>query len=131
MTDTLDALGDFLSRGDMAPRIVAWAHNSHLGDARATEMAERGEWNVGQLVRDRHRDAAVAIGFSTYAGTVSAAADWGAPVERMRVRPALRDSWEALFHAVGVPRFLLVWRDAPTLAAALDEARFERAIGVV
>ena len=94
-------------------------------------MRTRGELNVGQLVRERHRAAAVLVGFSTFAGTVSAASDWGAVVERKRVRPALRESWEAMLHAAAIPRFLLAWRDDAQLAAALAHSRLERAIGVI
>src|SRR5205807_6370281 len=92
-------------RGAQPAKVVVWEHNSHLGDARATEMGERGELNVGQLVRERHGRDAVLVGFSTYTGTVTAASDWDAPAERKRVRPALQDSYEALFHEVGIPCF--------------------------
>jgi erythromycin esterase-like protein len=112
-------------------RIVVWAHNSHLGDARHTEMGNRGELNLGQLVRERHGRDSVNIGFTTYAGTVSAASDWGGPVERKRVRRALAGSYERLFHEVGIPRFLLDLRRLGEAAGALAEPRLERAIGVI
>jgi erythromycin esterase-like protein len=112
-------------------KVVVWEHNSHLGDARATEMAERGELNVGQLVRERHGSSAVLIGLSTYTGTVTAASDWDAPAERKRVRPALRDSYEALFHEVGIPRFQISLRERNSMWSALNEPRLERAIGVI
>jgi erythromycin esterase-like protein len=112
-------------------RIVVWEHNSHLGDARATEMGERGELNVGRLVRERHGRDAILVGFSTYTGTVTAASDWDAPAERKHVRPALKDSYEALFHEVGVPRFQLSLREESAMASALNEPRLERAIGVI
>jgi erythromycin esterase-like protein len=112
-------------------RIVVWEHNSHLGDARATEMGERGELNVGQLVRERHGRDAILVGFSTYTGTVTAASDWDAPAERKHVRPALKDSYEALFHEVGVPRFQLSLSEESAMASALKEPRLERAIGVI
>src|SRR5439155_23803206 len=94
MAETLDAL---LARpGD--GRLIVWAHNSHLGDARATEMGERGELNLGQLARQRYGDQVFALGFSTWAGTVTAAHQWGGPAERMRVRKGLAGSYEDLFH---------------------------------
>ncbi|CAN5438373.1 hypothetical protein BH20ACI3_BH20ACI3_19160 [soil metagenome] len=97
MTETLDSLVAYLERQGQPAKLVVWEHNSHLGDARATEMGERGELNVGQLVRERHGSSAVLIGFSTHTGTVTAASDWDAPAERKRVRPALKDSYEARF----------------------------------
>ena len=102
MVDTLEALSSHLSRqrGEEA-KIVVWAHNSHLGDARATESAARGELNVGQLVRERHQGDCRTIGFTTYTGTVTAADDWGGPAQRKWVRPALPDSVEELCHEVG------------------------------
>ena len=89
MAETLDALASHLERQGGRAKVVVWAHNSHLGDARATEMGERGELNVGQLVRERYGRDAVLVGFTTHHGTVTAASDWGAPAERKRVRPAL------------------------------------------
>lgn len=131
MADTLDALAADLARAGRPARIVEWAHHSHLGDARATEMSDRGELNVGQLVRERRGDATLLVGFTTCTGTVTAASDWGAAAERKRVRPAVRGSWEAERHGVGVPRFLLTWNDDPLLRAALRGPRLERAIGVI
>lgn len=121
---------DYFDRSGVAAKAVVWAHNSHLGDARATSMAARGELNLGQLVRERHGGEAVAIGFTTYHGTVTAASDWGAPAERKRVRPALPGSYEALFHEIGEPRFLLPLRTAD-IAAVVAGPRLERAIGVI
>jgi erythromycin esterase-like protein len=111
--------------------VVVWEHNSHLGDARATDMGAAGELNVGQLVRQRYGDDAVLVGFSTYAGTVTAASDWGAPAERKRVRPALSGSYEALFHSTAVPCFLLNLRDNAEVSKRLRQPRLERAIGVI
>jgi erythromycin esterase-like protein len=130
MAETLDALLDYFDRPGVRAKAVVWAHNSHLGDARATSMAARGELNLGQLVRERHGRDAVAIGFTTYHGTVTAASDWGAPAERKRVRPALSGRYEALFHETAEPRFLLALR-AADVAAALAGPRLERAIGVI
>ena len=130
MAETLRRLDAHLSRHGQQAKVVVWEHNSHLGDARATDMGEQGEWNVGQLVRERYGDAAVLIGFSTHHGTVTAASDWGDPAERKRVRPALANSYEALFHQLDEPRFMLDLGDEHTLAL-LSERRLERAIGVI
>jgi erythromycin esterase-like protein len=131
MADTLAALVGHLQRQGERPKVVVWAHNSHLGDARATELGESGEWNVGQLVRERHSNDAVLVGFTTYQGSVTAATDWDGPAERKRVRPALPESYEALFHAVGIPNFLLSCGPDENAVAALRPARLERAIGVI
>lgn len=131
MAETLAALDAHLSRDGQPAKVVVWAHNSHLGDARATEMGRRGELNVGQLARERYgRDAAL-IGFTTYSGTVTAAHSWDEPGRRMSVRPGLPGSYEALFHEAGIPRFLLRLREGEPLAEALKEPRLERAIGVI
>src|SRR5207302_9755704 len=106
MAETLHALATHLERRFGRAKIVVWAHNSHLGDARATDRSRHGEWNLGQLVRERYAET-VLVGFTTYAGTVTAASDWGAVHETKRVRPALAESYEALFHAAGAPRFLV------------------------
>jgi erythromycin esterase-like protein len=131
MAETLDALAAHLAGQGEAAKVVVWAHNSHLGDARATEMGERGEWNVGQLARERYGREAVLVGFTTYTGAVTAASDWGGEAERKRVRPALARSYERLFHEAGVGRFLLVLRENEKLAASLATPRLERAIGVI
>ncbi|MDB5353451.1 MAG: hypothetical protein JWN86_4698 [Planctomycetota bacterium] len=132
MVETLSELVAHLDRTTgRRTKAVVWAHNSHLGDARATEMAEQGEWNVGQLVRQRFGDDARNLGFTTYDGTVLAASDWDAPAERKRVRPALSDSYEALFHDIGLEQFLIVLRGGGEAAEALREPRLERAIGVI
>ena len=131
MAVTLDALVTHLDRRVGRARIVVWAHNSHLGDARATEMSARGELNVGQLVRERYSREVVSIGFTTHHGTVSAASDWDGPVERKRVRPALADSYEAAFHETGLARFLLSCRDGDRARNELRDPALERAIGVI
>jgi erythromycin esterase-like protein len=132
MADTLQALVDHLSRGGRQARLVVWAHNSHLGDARATEVAERGEWNVGQLVRERFGPEAVLVGFSTYSGTVTAASNWDEPPLREQVRPGLPGGYEALFHALELPAFYLRLRGGEQrLLLGLRQPRLERAIGVV
>jgi erythromycin esterase-like protein len=133
MVDTLEALAVHLSRQHRGhpARIVVWAHNSHLGDVRATEVASQGELNVGQLVRERHPHDCRLIGFTTYSGTVTAADDWEGPAERKRVRPALADSVEELFHEVGEKAFLVRPGAAPGAARVLRSPRLERAIGVI
>jgi erythromycin esterase-like protein len=110
--------------------VCVWAHNSHLGDARATQMGKGGELNVGQLVREHYGRAACLVGFSTYTGSVTAAHEWDDPAQRRYVRPGLAGSTESLMHRAGVPRFLLDLRD-PAVRAALAEPRLERAIGVI
>ena len=131
MAETLDALAAHLGRKGGRAKIAVWEHNSHLGDARATEMGQRGELNVGQLTREKYGSEAVLVGFTTHHGTVTAASDWGEPAERKRVRPALAGSYEALFHAAGRDRFLLIVNDSDRLAQQLGVARLERAIGVI
>ena len=131
MAETLEQLFVHLDKPESPAKIVVWEHNSHLGDARATDMGDAGELNVGQLVRERYGRDAVLVGFSTYTGTVTAASDWGASAELKRVRPALPESYEALFHNTGLPRFLLNLRDEGQLIPALREPRLERAIGVI
>src|ERR687892_137519 len=110
MAETLEALRAHFERQRRPAKVVVWEHNSHIGDARATSMGREGEWNVGQLARERHGADAVLVGFSTYTGTVTAAADWDAPAERKRVRPGLAGSFEALFHSLGGPDLLLPLR---------------------
>ena len=129
MVQTLDALDAHLARDGSAPRIVVWAHNSHLGDARATEMGDLGEWNVGQLVRERHGKEAMLIGFCTHRGTVTAASDWGGEAQCKDVRPGLPGSYEALFHETGFGTFALLLHDIG-LHEALGR-RLQRAIGVI
>ncbi len=131
MAETLEALVAHLDRNGRRTKVVVWAHNSHLGDARATEMGESGELNLGQLVRERVKRDAVLVGFSTYQGTVTAATDWGDPGERKRVRPGLPGSYEELFHETELPGFLLPLRDGGEAAGRLREPRLQRAIGVI
>ena len=130
MAETLENLVAHFRRQGREPKIAVWEHNSHLGDARATDMGLQGELNVGQLVRERHSDDAVLVGFTTYTGTVTAASDWDGPAERKQVRPALPETYEALFHQVGIEAFLLTLRNRSGLDA-LARKRLERAIGVI
>ncbi|KQO64594.1 erythromycin esterase family protein [Methylobacterium sp. Leaf88] len=131
MAESLESLIAHLSGQGSPAKVAVWAHNSHLGDARATEMSERGELNLGQLMRERYGRAVYSIGFTTYAGTVTAASDWDAPAERKRVRAARPGSHEALFHALGAGRFLLPLTPGSPQADLLRPARLERAIGVI
>jgi erythromycin esterase-like protein len=131
MAETLNALVAHLDNQSGGAKVVVWAHNSHVGDARATEMGQRGELNIGQLTRERYGRDAVLVGFTTNHGTVTAASDWGAPAERKFVRQALAGSYETLFHAAQIDRFLLTLRDNDTLAGGLRNPRLERAIGVI
>ena len=131
MAETLDALVVHLGSNGPPAKLAVWEHNSHLGDARATETGRRGELNVGQLTREKYGANAVLIGFTTHHGTVTAASDWGGPAERKRVRPALPGSYEALFHATQRARFLLSWDEDDTVAERLRVPRLERAIGVI
>jgi len=131
MADTLGALGSFLDREDGNAKMVVWAHNSHLGDARATEMSARGELNLGQLARQRFEEGVFLVGFTTYTGTVTAASDWDSKVERKLVRPALPQSYESLFHECGIGNFFLNLRSRSDAVAVLQTPRLERAIGVI
>ena len=131
MAETLDALLRHLDRQAGRAKIAVWEHNSHLGDARATEMGQRGELNVGQLTREKYASEAVLVGFTTHHGTVTAASDWGKSAERKRVRPALSGSYEALFHAARRDRFLVILNDGDMMVQQLSVPRLERAIGVI
>ena len=135
MADTLDAIENHLRATGRPAKLVVWAHNSHLGDARHTDMKRRGELNLGQLARQRHGDAVRLIGFSTHTGTVTAAHDWDEPGLRKRVRPSLEGSNERVFHQISVAReasrFLVRLRDNREVERALLERRLQRAIGVI
>jgi protein-L-isoaspartate(D-aspartate) O-methyltransferase len=137
MFDTLEMLLKLYGPG---ARGVVWAHNSHLGDAAATAMSARGEYNVGQLVREAYGGKAHLVGFGTHTGTVAAAHDWGEPMQVMDVRPSHPGSYESLCHEAGVRNFILPLREAAgaelreahgALREMLLEPRLERAIGVI
>ncbi|MGO9153997.1 erythromycin esterase family protein [Mycobacterium sp.] len=133
MAETLNALVTHLDRhsGAEPARIVVWAHNSHVGDARATEVSADGQLTIGQLVRERYGEECRLIGFSTYQGTVTAASEWGGIAERKSVRPALNGSIEELLHETGKDAFLIVMHDGSPAEKALDVVRLARAIGVI
>lgn len=130
MVDTLLALQGHLRSHGGTGRIVVWAHNSHLGDARATEMSFAGEWNVGQLIRQRLGEAeALLVGFTTYTGTVTAAYEWDGEAECRDVLPARADSYESLFRDTRLDRFYLPLQGE--VARVLRTPMRERAIGVL
>jgi erythromycin esterase-like protein len=131
MMNVLSDLLAFLERGRPGAKLIVWAHNSHVGDARATRMGAEGELNLGQLARERFGAGAVLVGFTTYRGTVTAAANWDGPAQRRVVRPALSGSYERLLHDAAIPRCLLAFRSDPELTSALAGPRLARAIGVI
>lgn len=126
-------LQSLLAHGGDHTKAVVWAHNSHIGNASATAMGWRGEFNLGQLCRMAHGDEAVAIGFGTDRGLVAAASEWGGPMEVKVIRPARPDSWEHAFRHAGFARSLTDWRSPSrrALAHSLRRSMLQRAIGVV
>jgi protein-L-isoaspartate(D-aspartate) O-methyltransferase len=134
-THMFEALCQILDAKGPEAKAVVWAHNSHIGNARYTEMGEvREELNIGQLVKDKFGHEARLVGFGTHSGTVAAADDWDEPMEVKAVRPSLPDSYERMCHDAGVPRFLLDLREgvfARDLEEALLKPRLERFIGVI
>ena len=139
MVDTLDRLMSHHRRQNPHAKAIVWEHNTHVGDARFTNMANAGMVNVGQLVRQAHdEEGVVLVGFGSHHGTVIAGEEWGAPMERMRVPEARDGSWEAVMHdaiadgAVAKSSALLVFDDADDGGVpGLDEPIDHRAIGVV
>jgi len=130
MADTVDLLAEHLGSRGVPASLVVWAHNSHVGDARATEMGADGQITLGQLMRQRHPDEVALIAMTTHRGTVECAHDWDEPGKRELVRPSLPGSWEELFHATGIPRFM-VTSAALSRVVGAGVARLHRAIGVV
>ena len=132
MFETLKSLIAFYGPSSKA---VVWAHNSHVGDASATEMSIRGEYNIGQLCRREFKDRAYLLGFGTDRGTVAAASDWGGPMQIMSVKPAIAQSYERQFHAatreLGESKFFLPMRGRVSLQEVLKRPHLERAIGVI
>lgn len=132
MTETLNVLADHLENRHQRPaKIIIWAHNSHVGDARATEMGSQGEVNIGQLIREQHDADVYSIGFSTYDGTVTAASEWDAPAECKLINPGCDGSYEALFHEIKYDNFILSLRQHQQLEHYLQLPRLQRAIGVI
>lgn len=130
MADTVDLLASHLGSPGQPAKLVVWAHNSHVGDALATELGDGGQITLGQLMRERHPDEVALIGMTTHHGAVECANDWDEPGKREDVRPGLPGSWEELFHATGLPRFMAT---ATALRRAVGESvrRLHRAIGVI
>lgn len=131
MRSLLQLIAHLEKRHGAGARVVVWAHNSHLGNARATSMGARGELNIGQLVRDHFGKTALSVGFTTHSGTVTAASDWDGPAERKRVRHGMEGSYEELFHETGIGSFWLDCHRDEELRAMLRHPRLERAIGVI
>jgi len=133
-THMFETLNHVLDAHSPDSRAVVWAHNSHIGNAAATEMGQsRNELNLGQLCREKFGSDAALVGFGTHHGTVAAAHDWDGPMEIMRVRPAREDSYEYPMHQAGQPRFLLDLRPGvhDSLRERLAPPRLERFIGVI
>ncbi len=130
MFETLKILRDFHAPDNKS---IVWAHNSHVGDAAATEMSSRGEINIGHLCRKEFGDRVYSIGFGTDNGTVAAASDWDGPMEVKTVQPSLAGSYERLFHDTGLPGFMLGLGEpgSGSLRQGLSEPRLQRAIGVI
>ena len=129
MFETLKTLLAFYGSKSKA---IVWAHNSHIGDAAATEMHSRGEHNLGHLCRKEYGDRSYSIGFGTFAGTVAAASDWDSPMEIKTVLPSIPESYEHICHQTAIPSFLLNLRKSPpAVLEVLRKPRLERAIGVI
>jgi erythromycin esterase-like protein len=132
MADNVDEIAGHVEAMSGRPaRVVMWSHNTHSGDARATFAADRGELNLGQLMRQRHGDSAFLIGFLSHSGSVFAAPEWDSPGRRYDMRPALRGSYSELFHRSGLPAFSLLIRGNAAVSRLLAAPMLERAIGVV
>lgn len=129
MADTLRSLVGHLGSALGRSKVVVWEHNSHVGDARATELGQSGEFNVGQLARATWAQDCFLLGFTTHHGRVSAATTWGGPVEHKRVRPALSGSFEELLHSGPAENFVV--RLGTYAPSPLDRVLLERAIGVI
>ena len=132
MASTVAKVADHVAALSGAPgKAVVWAHNSHVGDARATDMPLRGELNLGQLMRERFGNAAYLLGFTTYGGSVIAADAWDGPHRVHQLRPALPESYAGLFHAAGLRDALLLFPPESILARAMDAPRPKREVGVI
>lgn len=133
MAETLQALREHIAQRTGRPaRVAVWAHNSHLGDARHTEMGKIGQLNLGQLVRERYRPEDVfVLGFTTHTGTVTAATDWDGAAELKRIVPSRGDSVEHVLHETGLEQFVLPVRGGVSGLSRLGERFLARAIGVI
>jgi protein-L-isoaspartate(D-aspartate) O-methyltransferase len=130
-THMFETLSELLRARGAAARAVVWAHNSHLGDARHTEMSARGEYNLGQLCRENYGSELYSIGFGTDTGTVAAADDWDGPMKIKDVRPSHADSYERQCHESAVQSFFLALNKDQELSRQLLVPRLQRAIGVI
>lgn len=130
MADTVSLLSEQLARGGQPAKLIVWAHNAHVGDARATAQGAAGQLTLGQLLRERYPRELSLVGFTTHDGTVECAHDWGEAPGAARVRSSLPESWEGLFHEAGIPRFMVT---SAALKRGLGERveRLHRAIGAV
>ena len=127
-----ETLAHVLEARGPGAKAVVWAHNSHVGDARATEMgARRGQRTLGEFCRRRWGEAAALIGFGAGDGEVAAASDWGGPMEIKRLGPPLPGSFERLCAEAGPPRFLLDLQADPELRDRLASPRLQRFVGVI
>jgi erythromycin esterase-like protein len=130
MADALDLLADQLGQEDRRAKLIVWAHDSHVGDARASALGHDGQTSLGTLMRERHPDEVALVGFTTHTGTVACAHDWDEAGMREHVQPSLPGSWEELFHDAGIARFMVT---SAALKRSIGERseRLHRAIGVV
>ena len=126
-----ETLSQLLNHHGANSKAVVWAHNSHIGDASATEMSRRGEYNIGQLCRRDFGSDCFSIGFGTNDGTVAAASNWDGNMEVMNVRPAHAQSYERLFHLTNAPGLMLSLQEETELREKLMRPLLERAIGVI
>ena len=132
MFEAFMALVDYSNSALLKPaKVVIWAHNSHIGNATATEMAERGELNIGQLVKQKYGEQAFLLGFTTYTGTVVAADEWGGPAKIKQITPALNNSWENLFHNIPTEQFSLFFNEKVKNIFESIPPKLQRAIGVI
>ncbi len=132
MAETLQNILSHLETLTNKPaKVIVWAHNSHLGDARATEMSERQEINLGQLVRERFDTNTFSLGFSTATGLVTASSDWDGKTDYKPITLPLRGSYEWFFHQLEEKLFLLNLREEPPLMHLLQLPQLQRAIGVI
>ncbi len=132
MAETLDRLVNHLTKKlQKRAKMVIWAHNSHIGDARATESGTQGQLNIGQLARERYGNKAALIGFLTNSGTVTAASAWDGVAERKIIRPALQNSYEHFFHNLNIPTFIISFKDNEKINRYIPNNLLERAIGVI
>jgi len=113
------------------PKIIIWAHNSHLGNAKATEMSSRGELNLGQLIKEAYPPDSFSLGFSTYTGVVTAADNWNGEPKFKKINPALPDSYEFLFHSLPAKNFLFNFNAKQEIKELFSRPKLQRAIGVV